>query len=985
LTCTVCSRQFSCKAGLSQHRRQAHPSEYNNEKLERIKLSGTHWSEQECHSLLRLADVLSKSSTTRKELYSKLQSHFPNRSVTSIRLRLSILKWRENHSHAPSVSPIPEAEDSILTADTSTFSWFKSVLDSTVSTLEANPDPAIFTTDLLSLARGLQSGIMTASQVLSLLDLHARKAFPQKWDPISKRRIRLRKKVPSDKKSVRKATYAALQALYHQRRKDAASAVLDGSWKDLYKESRGIPSDAEEVWSNILSAPGHEDVRPTRSVLPTDWSLIEPISGDEVARAIKTMANTAPGLDKITVQHLRQFKSNALAAYFNLLLLSGGCPPYLCRSRVTLVPKELNPISADKFRPISVSSMVVRCFHKVLASRWNEKLKLTSLQFAFLRRDGCLEATSLLHALLSNSASTNSDLSLAFIDISKAFDSISHDTIVRSAVAFGAPPPLANYIAQSYANAVAVFPNSEVHCFRGVKQGDPLSPLLFVMAMDEVIRLSMPELGYQFHNTLVDGFAFADDLVLCAENKIRLQEKLSAAVTALEQAGMTVNLQKSRALIIYGDRIHHKTALSREPIMIAGNPITAIGPEDIFMYLGIPFNWRGKTSINHRQRLLELLDEVTHAPLKPYQRMEIVRFYLVPRLTHSLVLSRVHRNTLKRLDIYLRQHVRKWLRLPNDTPTSYFHAKINDGGLGIPSFSSLIPLLCQNRFEKLLATECPTLRNVARDASFNYVLKASSIPVRVQGNVVCSKTEAENAWSEGLYNSTDGRGLRGTASSPLSTLWLARPERVFPRVYIRAIQLRCNLLGTRLRNCRRRQNGQVTSCRANCGQLESLSHILQTCWKTHDARCARHNRIARELAKRLRRLGYIVFEELRIPTTTSFIKPDLIVIREGQATVLDVSVVSDGRCLTVWNEKKQKYGADGNALAITLALRSAGYDIDILCHEPIILSYRGICFPSSVTAMLRLGLPKLLIPNLCLLTLIGSLKVYDTFMQGCWR
>ncbi|GAA54342.1 retrovirus-related Pol polyprotein from type-1 retrotransposable element R2 [Clonorchis sinensis] len=171
----------------------------------------------------------------------------------------------------------------------------------------------------------------------------------------------------------------------------------------------------------------------------------------------------------------------------------------------------------------------------------------------------------------------------------------------------------------------------------------------------------------------------------------------------------------------------------------------------------------------------------------------------------------------------------------------------------------------------------------------------------------------------------------------------------------------------------------------HCGQQEFLVHILQFCWITHDARCARHNRVARELAKRLRRLGYTVFEELRAPTSTSFIKPDLIAVRERRATVIDVSIVSDGRGVTVWNEKKQKYGADEFSLAIISALRAIGCDVDFLVHQPMIISYRGICFPQSAKAVIGLGLSKVTVSDLCLLAIVGSLRTYDTFMRGTWR
>ncbi|GAA53872.1 ATP-dependent RNA helicase DDX1, partial [Clonorchis sinensis] len=118
---------------------------------------------------------------------------------------------------------------------------------------------------------------------------------------------------------------------------------------------------------------------------------------------------------------------------------------------------------------------------------------------------------------------------------------------------------------------------------------------------------------------------------------------------------------------------------------------------------------------------------------------------------------------------------------------------------------------------------------------------------------------------------------------------------------------------------------------------------------------------------------------------TSFIKPDLIAVRERRATVIDVSIVSDGRGVTVWNEKKQKYGGDEFSLAIISALRAIGCDVDFLVHQPMIISYRGICFPQSAKAVIGLGLSKVTVSDLCLLAIVGSLRTYDTFMRGTWR
>ncbi|KER23336.1 hypothetical protein T265_08748 [Opisthorchis viverrini] len=118
-----------------------------------------------------------------------------------------------------------------------------------------------------------------------------------------------------------------------------------------------------------------------------------------------------------------------------------------------------------------------------------------------------------------------------------------------------------------------------------------------------------------------------------------------------------------------------------------------------------------------------------------------------------------------------------------------------------------------------------------------------------------------------------------------------------------------------------------------------------------------------ELATPLRRLGFIVFEELRAPTSTSFVKPDLIAVRDRRATVIDVSIVSDGRGVTVWNEKKQ-YVADEYSFAIVSALHAIGCDVDFLVHQPMIISYRRICFPQSANAVIGLELPKVTVSDL---------------------
>lgn len=58
---------------------------------------------------------------------------------------------------------------------------------------------------------------------------------------------------------------------------------------------------------------------------------------------------------------------------------------------------------------------------------------------------------------------------------------------------------------------------------------------------------------------------------------------------------------------------------------------------------------------------------------------------VIPRLYHQLALGAVTVGTLNKTDKLVRQALRRWLALPHDTPTAYFHTSVKDGGLGIPA------------------------------------------------------------------------------------------------------------------------------------------------------------------------------------------------------------------------------------------------------------------------------------------------------------
>ncbi|MGL5119437.1 MAG: hypothetical protein ACRC7H_09600, partial [Plesiomonas shigelloides] len=64
---------------------------------------------------------------------------------------------------------------------------------------------------------------------------------------------------------------------------------------------------------------------------------------------------------------------------------------------------------------------------------------------------------------------------------------------------------------------------------------------------------------------------------------------------------------------------------------------------------------------------------------------------------------------------------------------------------------------------------------------------------------MCTAKEAQEEWANRLCASIDGRELAEHDVDEGSHLWLRRPDRVFPRLYIRGIQLRGGTLSTKAR------------------------------------------------------------------------------------------------------------------------------------------------------------------------------------------
>lgn len=219
---------------------------------------------------------------------------------------------------------------------------------------------------------------------------------------------------------------------------------------------------------------------------------------------------------EITEAVLEFFKSGCLLKQWNA-------------ANLVLIPKKPNASTPTDFRPISCLNTTYKVISKMLASRLKAILPLmiSKLQSAFLPgrllAENVLLATDLVNGYNSQSLSPRGMLK---VDLRKAFDCLRWDFILASLRALDVPENFIMLISECLSTcSFSVSINGSAGGFfkstKGIRQGDPLSPYLFVLAMECLSRLlkhryEIGDIGYHpgTHDLKISHFMFADDVMV---------------------------------------------------------------------------------------------------------------------------------------------------------------------------------------------------------------------------------------------------------------------------------------------------------------------------------------------------------------------------------------------------------------------------------------------------------------------------------------
>ena len=346
----------------------------------------------------------------------------------------------------------------------------------------------------------------------------------------------------------------------------------------LVRGHTAVSNAAVEFFNETLGASGNQTEFDWDSVsMPQlDSSLVDdllkPISDDQILSVLKGLKpNKAPGPDGFnrefflaTWDILGNDFCSAVKEFFRTSQLHKGINSTL----IALIPKSRTPSTMRDFRPISLCTTMYKCISKILASRLKSVMPsiIDRAQSAFVPGRQISDNILLAQELFRGYGRETGLPKCAFkLDLNKAFDSLDWNFLLQALKHMNFPPVFIGWIkgcicSTHFSVKLNGASNGYFKGAKGLRQGDPMSPYLFSLAMNvlSTILNKVPN-DFMYHwkckELKLTHLFFADDVLIFSRgDRDSILHVMDSMRLFAGVSGLSANYSKSHCFFNNCDR-----------------------------------------------------------------------------------------------------------------------------------------------------------------------------------------------------------------------------------------------------------------------------------------------------------------------------------------------------------------------------------------------------------------------------------------------
>jgi hypothetical protein len=500
------------------------------------------------------------------------------------------------------------------------------------------------------------------------------------------------------KASYKKETKTAKerQALKVEEELDQVKTVADG-WSFIKRLTK-----SRSTTTQIPGLPNHfrqllqgEPQQPTLPSLPT-VSAPELTQKEFLVTLAQMKERKAEGPDGLKAEAIIYADHNTkqeIRRQINEILQGGEIPAEWGESTIWPIYKKGDPSVPSNYRGIAIGNAIHKLLANVVRSRLQalaEELELLpDPQNGFRKNRSTVDSLFIMNACIQTTiAQPKGRLFAFFIDFKTAFDSVNRDVLWETLQKLNIPHYLLVTLKNMYRDV-----HYRVDCVKfqshiGLKQGCPLSPLLFALYIQGLdASLQRNQLGgVVLGRKKIYYLAFADDIVLLATNENELKDMIRAVHRFANNRRLSINEGKSKVMMFSkGGRrsqVVNWTVDGREYEEV-----------EEFKYLGVTLQRNGRFTRHHRYTARELKrrsSEVWSIGERLYKNNFIVRAQMFNSLVAPIALYAAEVTGFDCSDDYdvSRRRYMKWvLGLPQGTKSTIVDMESGGGCLRGVAFS----------------------------------------------------------------------------------------------------------------------------------------------------------------------------------------------------------------------------------------------------------------------------------------------------------